>query len=82
MAIPTDPRPAAPDPADEGTDADWWGAAQATCDLCNREWTAVYHMRCDSIECPECGHMTRAPHLVDLLEDEERESWRSPETDP
>lgn len=53
-----------------------WYAAMATCDVCEYRWAAVYPECCDTIECSGCGHMTRAPHLVEALPPDEREPWQ------
>jgi hypothetical protein len=54
-------------------------AAPATCEVCSREWTAVYPEVCERLECPGCGYMTRAPHLVEVDRDEseEKEPWQA-----
>lgn len=53
-----------------------WYAAQATCDICGYSWTAVYPEVCHVLECAKCGHTTRAPHLVEVPVEDEREPWQ------
>lgn len=53
-----------------------WYSAMAQCDICLKTWAAVYPSCCQIIECPQCGHMTRAPHIA---EQEDRDA-REPET--
>jgi len=32
-------------------------AAFVRCDLCTKEWTAVYPLSCKRLECPNCNNM-------------------------
>lgn len=61
------------------TEAMGYYSASARCDICSREWVAVYPEVCERLECPTCGHFTRAPHLVEPPEDnaEEKEPWQA-----
>lgn len=34
-----------------------WTAAIVRCVLCNTTWTAMFHISCERLECPECGNM-------------------------
>lgn len=53
-----------------------WIASPASCDVCLFRWVAVYPEVCLVLECSNCGHMTRAPHLVEQLPDDEPEPWQ------
>lgn len=33
---------------------EWWCAGRAECLQCNNEWTAVWELGCEPLECPEC----------------------------
>ena len=34
-----------------------WAGSKVKCDLCGREWIAVFHIDCKKLECPNCGNM-------------------------
>ena len=57
-----------------------WYSAMVQCDVCLKEWAAVYPDVCTALECPGCGHFTRAPHLIEQDErdnpPEPDEPWR------
>jgi hypothetical protein len=68
----------------ETHDDEWqgsWYSAWATCDVCLHQWAAVYPSCCQLLECPNCGHMTRATHLVEQEDREAREREQADEPD-
>lgn len=34
-----------------------WCSDLVECDLCTKQWRAVYHIDSDKLECPNCGNM-------------------------
>lgn len=79
---PDDPEPWATSDNDEDNYPGGWYASLVVCVLCDYRWAAVYPDCCTEVECGQCGHMNRAPHLLDDERDEdddetdEGEAWR------
>ena len=34
-----------------------WLSSKVKCDLCSKEWRAVYHQDSEKLECPNCENM-------------------------
>jgi hypothetical protein len=34
-----------------------WCSALVECSICTHQWVAVYHIKCERLECPHCANM-------------------------
>ena len=45
-----------------------WKGSKVKCDLCGREWIAVFHIDCEKLECPDCHNMA----YYEIIKDQDK----------